>query len=164
MVCSIVAVRRFHAPSCTTESPRYNHNALYRPQARGAAHYLRTRCNMSFAWPRTGGNQVALPKGAWPVKYHPVTGDMINTLLAQIRWQFASLPYLRISGVSVAICGIASRRPMLTHSETHYRTVEYSYFQHRAGLRPNEHAPQPRRACRAYHSMHRADNIIAWCW
>jgi hypothetical protein len=27
--------------------------------ARGAAHYLRTRCNMSFAWQRTGGNQVA---------------------------------------------------------------------------------------------------------
>ena len=33
--------------------------------ARGAAHYLRTRCNMSFAWRRTGGNQVAVPE-AWP--------------------------------------------------------------------------------------------------
>ena len=33
--------------------------------ARGAAHYLRTRCNMSFAWPRTGGNQVASP-AEWP--------------------------------------------------------------------------------------------------
>ena len=33
--------------------------------ARGAAHYLRRRCNMSFAWPRTGGNQVAAPAD-WP--------------------------------------------------------------------------------------------------
>jgi len=33
--------------------------------ARGAAHYLRTRCNMSFAWPRTGGNQVTSP-AEWP--------------------------------------------------------------------------------------------------
>ncbi len=51
--------------------------------ARGAAHYLRTRCNMSFAWPRTGGNQVAAPE-EWPT---------VHT------------------------------------AESHYRTVEYSYFQ-----------------------------------
>eukprot|EP00729_Bicosta_minor_P013049 gene13049-14678_t len=29
--------------------------------ARGVAHYFRTRCNSSFAWPRTGGNQITLP-------------------------------------------------------------------------------------------------------
>jgi hypothetical protein len=34
--------------------------------ARGAAHYLRTRCNMSFAWPRTGGNQVQTVPTLWP--------------------------------------------------------------------------------------------------
>jgi alpha-N-acetylglucosaminidase len=33
--------------------------------ARGAAHYLRQKCNMSFAWNRTGGNNVVLPK-VWP--------------------------------------------------------------------------------------------------
>lgn len=33
---------------------------------RGAAHYLRTRCNMSFAWPRTGGNQVMTVPKVWP--------------------------------------------------------------------------------------------------
>ena len=33
--------------------------------ARGFATYLREQCNMSFAWPRSGGNQLTKPK-AWP--------------------------------------------------------------------------------------------------
>ena len=36
--------------------------------ARGAGYYLRTSCNMSFSWSRTGGNQVKLPK-AWPLAH-----------------------------------------------------------------------------------------------
>lgn len=34
--------------------------------ARGVGHYLRTRCNMSFAWRRTGGHQTYLSPSAWP--------------------------------------------------------------------------------------------------
>jgi alpha-N-acetylglucosaminidase len=33
--------------------------------ARGCAHYLRRKCNMSFAWERTGGNLINVPP-VWP--------------------------------------------------------------------------------------------------
>lgn len=40
--------------------------------AYGAAWYLRTRCNMSFSWNRTGGHNTVLPK-AWPRVGKPIT-------------------------------------------------------------------------------------------
>jgi len=40
--------------------------------ARGAAHYLREFCNMSFSWGRSGGNQVERP-ASWPTVPQPVT-------------------------------------------------------------------------------------------
>mmetsp|Transcript_81842 Transcript_81842/g.253998 ORF Transcript_81842/g.253998 Transcript_81842/m.253998 type:complete len:873 (-) Transcript_81842:104-2722(-) len=50
--------------------------------ARGAAHYLRAFCNMSFAWARAGGNQVALP-ARWPrVGSQPV-----------VRWRLRDISY-----------------------------------------------------------------------
>ena len=43
--------------------------------ARGVAHYFRTRCNSSFAWPRTGGNQITLPtNAAGETRFPPIAG------------------------------------------------------------------------------------------
>ena len=54
--------------------------------AYGAAWYLRTRCNMSFSWNRTGGNQVSVPK-SWPpvgetiIKYRKVPMSYFNNVV-----------------------------------------------------------------------------------
>ena len=67
--------------------------------ARGAAHYLRRRCNMSFAWPRTGGNQVAPPPD-WPAvraaetRYRTVEYSCTRSrpLLGLLRLKEAAVP------------------------------------------------------------------------
>ena len=53
--------------------------------AYGAAWYLRTRCNMSFSWERTGGNQVKIPS-SWPpaeavTKYRTVPMSYFNNVV-----------------------------------------------------------------------------------
>ncbi|CAE7211327.1 NAGLU [Symbiodinium microadriaticum] len=54
--------------------------------AYGASWYLRTRCNMSFSWNRTGGNQVSVPK-SWPgvggkiIKYRKVPMSYFNNVV-----------------------------------------------------------------------------------
>ena len=54
--------------------------------AYGTSWYLRTRCNMSFSWNRTGGNQVSLPK-SWPgvgqkvTKYRKVPISYFNNVV-----------------------------------------------------------------------------------
>ena len=58
------------APIATGEAgaPTVSVTASGLPElAYGAGYYLRTQANMSFAWERSGGNQVAAPAGGFPI-------------------------------------------------------------------------------------------------
>eukprot|EP00039_Didymoeca_costata_P033397 m.42165 g.42165 ORF g.42165 m.42165 type:complete len:900 (+) comp9851_c0_seq1:67-2766(+) len=98
----------------------------------GGGYYLRTFCNMSFSWVRTGGNQVKIPstwpsldsplvlpkKKKWSYYQNVVTESYSMWWWDWTRWQL-ELDWMLLHGVNIALAYVGQ--------EQIYREV-YNYF------------------------------------